>query len=307
MRASMQTGDLRTRLAVILALLCWLASAGLARADNPSPFLDLDAGACARLDDKNLQVGPPDADIVAACAAYGRRAVFGQRFDGGLPSLALLLAGAALVYVVLGVPIRPLAGLLGRGRSHSRAVLSLETVVIVLLRVGVAFAALAILSLPFAIAGGSLVTLAAAVLSLRPWGVAPPDGAAEPRPSEVGLLLADAINDVYASAAGILALATLTRRDPWWLSIGLALAFIASAPALIAARRRIRRQPVARLATTAVFAAIFGAAALSDPDLSPYAGDALTPALASAAVFALIVLGAGLRARATMRFPAAAG
>ena len=42
---------------------------GLARAQEVSPFLNLDAGACDKLDDKNLQVGPPDADILAACAA----------------------------------------------------------------------------------------------------------------------------------------------------------------------------------------------------------------------------------------------
>jgi regulator of protease activity HflC (stomatin/prohibitin superfamily) len=54
-----------------------LGCAGFARAENASPFLDLDADARAKLDDKNLQVGPPDEEIVQACAALSRRALLG--------------------------------------------------------------------------------------------------------------------------------------------------------------------------------------------------------------------------------------
>ena len=62
--------------ASILALIGFLGSLSFARAKR-SPFLNLDAGACDKLEDKNLQVGPPDADIVAACAALHRGAVLG--------------------------------------------------------------------------------------------------------------------------------------------------------------------------------------------------------------------------------------
>jgi hypothetical protein len=51
--------DRLIRFGAILALIFGLGCAGLARAENASPFLDLDADACAKLDDKNLQVGPP--------------------------------------------------------------------------------------------------------------------------------------------------------------------------------------------------------------------------------------------------------
>jgi hypothetical protein len=294
------------RLGSILALVCWLGWAGFARADEASPFLEIDAGACAKLDDKNLQVGPPDADIVAACAALSRRAVLGQKFSSGPGALALLITGAVLIYVVLGVPIRSVAGLLARPTGLSTAVLSIEAALALFLRAAVGLAALAILSLPFAIAGGCVVMLVAAILSLRKIRAAPPEGETDLTPSALSLGLADAINDVYASATGILGLALLSRRDPRWVGAGIALALIASVPAIIATRRRLRREPTTRLATTAVLAALFGATAFSDPDLSPFLADAAIIPVASAALFALLVIGAGWRARASLRFPAAA-
>src|ERR1700690_4000988 len=102
------------RSVAILALVGFVCVAHLARAQGVSPFLNLDAGACDKLEDKDLQVGPPDADIVAACAALRRGAVLGQRFSGGPGAIALLIAGLVLTYVVLGVPLRSVAGLLGQ-------------------------------------------------------------------------------------------------------------------------------------------------------------------------------------------------
>ncbi len=294
------------RLGSILSLVCWLGWAGFARADEAAPFLQIDADACARLDDKNLQVGPPDADIVGACAALNRRTVLGQKFSGGAGALALLIAGAVLIYAVLGVPMRSVAGLLGLPTGLSTAVLSIEAALALFLRVAVGLAALAMLSLPFAIAGGCIVMLAAAILSLRKIRAAPPESETDTAPSAISLVLAAAINDAYASATGILGLALLSRRDPRWLGAGIALALFASIPAIIAARRRLRREPITRLATTAVLAALFGATAFADPDLSPFLADAGTPPVASAAVFALLVVGAGWRARANLRSPAAA-
>ena len=166
---------------------------------------------------------------------------------------------------------------------------------------------LAILSVPYAIAGGCIVMLAAAILSLRKIRAAPTENETAPAPSRASVLLADMINDVYASAAGILGIALVSRRDPWWLAFGLALALVASIPAVIAARRRLRTEPAARIAATAALGALFGAAAIADPDLATRFGDAATPALASALIFALAVLGAGWWVRANPRSPAPAG
>ena len=292
---------------IVLAFLGLLASTGLARAraGDASPFLAFDAESCAKLDDKNLQVGPPDAEMVTACAAFGRRAVLGQTFSGGPASVALLLAGAVLLYIVLGVPMRPVFGLLGRAGDRSSASLSIETAVIGFLRVGVAFAVLALLSAPFALSAACLAMLAAAILSLRPLRASPSGSETEGRASAVSIILADAVNDVYASAAGILGLAVLARRDPRWLAAGVALALVFSVPTIVRSRRRLRSDPAARLVTASGLAALFGAAAFADPDLSSYSGDAFPTVLAGAAAFALIVLGVGWKAETLLRSPSA--
>jgi hypothetical protein len=287
----------------IAALVGFVGVANLARAQDVSPFLNLDAGACDKLDDKNLQVGPPDADIIEACAALHRGAVLGQRFSGGPGAIALLVAGLVLTYVVLGVPLRSIAGLLERAGGRSTTMLSLEAGLAVVLRACVGLLALAVLRIPYAIAAGCIVMLIAAILSLRKGHAAPLENNTALAPSRTSVMLANAINDAYASAPGILGIALLARRDPWWLAIGLALALVASVPAVIAARRRLRREPNARIATTVVLGALFGAAAIADPDLMARFGDTSMAVLASAVIFALAVFGAGWWMRANPRSP----
>ncbi len=298
-------GRFAIRLMLVVTLLSGFAKGDLARADNESPFLAPNPEACAQLDDKNLQVGPPDAEIVAACAALSRRAVLGQRFEGGLVSFALLLAGVLLIYLVLGVPMRPVYGLLGGEGRRATVRLCFETALLCLLRAGAALAILALLSLPFAMPVACLAMLAAIVASFRRVHKSPAEPAAESQPSAVSIVLADALNDVCASGAGMLGIAVLAGRDPWWLAAGLGLALVASIPAIVRSRRNLRREPTARLAASAVLAAIFGAAAFRDPDLSSYSGDAWTTVLAGSAAFALIVLGTAWTTRTNLRSPAA--
>jgi hypothetical protein len=291
------------RIAAVAALVGFLGVVSIARAQNVSPFLNLDAGACDKLDDKNLQVGPPDADIVAACSALRRGAVLGQRFSGGPGGIPLLVAGLVLVYLVLGVPLRSVAGLLGQASGRSTAMLSFEAGLALALRAGVGLLVLAVLRVPYATAAGCVVMLTAAILSLRAAPAGTSKSETAPAASRPSVALADTINDVYASAPGILGIALLARRDPWWLAIGVALALVASLPAVIAARRRLRRGSAARVAATAGLAALFGAAAIADPDVMARFGDTAAPALASASVFALAVLAAGRWMRTGQRSP----
>ncbi|HXZ15017.1 MAG TPA: hypothetical protein VEH77_03450 [Roseiarcus sp.] len=296
---------LRSGLSAALAFVCWLGLAPT-RADEASPFLQVDAASCAELEDKNLHVGPPDEDMVAACAALARRSALGQRVPTAPASLALLVVGAALVYAVLGAPIRAVAGLIGVKTERPKSVLAIGAPLAIVLR-GLACAAiLAVLSLPYALAAASIVTLVGLVLSLRDAPAGPADNAAAPA-SRIGLVLADAINDIYASAAGLLALAVIAERDLRWLAAGVALALAASLPSVIAARRRLRRNPSFRLAATALLAALIGWKAFSDPDLSAAFPGAEGAAL-SAAAFAIVVLAAGWRrVAALLRSPAPTG
>src|ERR1700677_3011155 len=133
----------------ILALFCFLSLTGVGRSEDASPFLNVDAAACEKLNDINLQVGPPDAEIVAACAALSQGAVLGQRFSGGPGAMALALLGMVLVYAILGAPLRSVAGLTGFWTGRSARILSIETALALLLRAGVGFLILAILTLPF--------------------------------------------------------------------------------------------------------------------------------------------------------------
>lgn len=288
----------------LLTLLCFFAFAGFVRAADVSPFATVDAAACEKLDDKNLQVGPPDAEIVEACAALRRSAVFGQSFSGGPGALALALFGMVLVYAAFGVPMRSIAGLMGRFGGRTIGAMSIETALGLILRGVIGLLLVVILSLPYAMAVGCVVIVALLILQFRPSRVAPiplaREGATAP-PSVLSVVLADLTNDAAASAAGLLGLALLARRDLWLLSFGIALAIVASVPAVIAARRRLRRDHILLLAVAAVLGAIFGVVANADPLLAPAFAETMLPGLVTPLLFAAAVLAAvriGRRGRA---------
>ena len=285
---------------VLLTLLCLFALAGLAGAADVSPFTALDAGACAKLEDKNLQVGPPDADIIEACDALRRSAIFGQSFSGGVGELALALFGMVLVYAAFGVPMRSMAGLMGRSRGRTIGAMLIETALGVVLRGGFGLLFTAILGLPYAMAVGCVVIVALLILQCRPSRVAPIPPATENAtapPSALSVVLADVTNDAAASATGLLGLVLLARRDPRLLVFGIALVIVASIPAVVAARRRLRRREISLLAAATVLGAIFGAVAVADPELQQAFAETMLPAFLIPLLFATAVLGAAWMGR----------
>jgi hypothetical protein len=249
------------------ALLCLFLFCHSSRAAEVSPFLDLDAGACEKLEDKNLQVGPPDAEIVAACAGLTRSRVFNQKFSGGPGALAFALVGMVLVYGVFGVPMRSIAALFRRSSDRLGATLPLTALLSLLVRCIIGLAFVAILALPYAPIAGAVALMALLFVQLRRQRVAATrstatDAASSPRPLSV--MLADLINDGAASVIGLLGLVVLARRDPWLVGCGIAFAIIASLPAAIAARRSLWRRRAVLLGVAALLGALLGYAATAD-------------------------------------------
>jgi hypothetical protein len=94
------------------------------------------------------------------------------------------------------------------------------------------------------------------------------------------LILADLANDAGASVLGVLALALLARQGMRVLALAVAVAILASSPAFLAARRRLRAHNI-----------LFAVAA-ADPQWAEYFGEATAPVLLLPLLFAAAVVGA---------------
>src|SRR5665811_545751 len=111
--------------------------------------------------------------MISACASLQRGTVLRQRFSGGPSALALSLLGFLLVYAALGAPMRCVAGLFGLAVGGSASTLWFETVLGLILRAAIGVAFLAVLSLPFAAAGGCVLILILLILFVRASRVVP--------------------------------------------------------------------------------------------------------------------------------------
>jgi hypothetical protein len=284
---------LRRTLAI---LFCLFALCAPASADDISPLTNLDTGACDRLEDIHLQVGPPDAEIVAACQALRRSMIFSQSFSGGPWAFVLSLIGIVLTYAAFGVPMRALAGLMGRPVGRTMAAMSIEALLGLALRSIIGLLALVISELlPFAPAVGCLAIVGALIVSMRPRHASPPRPEVEnvaATPSLFSVIAADLVNDAAASALGVLGLALLARADARVLGLGLAAAIVASIPRVVAARRRLCSHEVACIAIAAVLSGIFGVVAAADPRLAEALGPTMLPVLSIPPLFAIAVIGA---------------
>jgi hypothetical protein len=296
-RLSSATPTLWPALVIVLFLfqLCAPASA-----DDLYSFTNVDVAGCDRLDDIHLQVGPPDAEIVAACRALRRSMIFSQSFSGGPAALALSLLGVVLTYAVLGAPMRALAGLMGRPFGRTTSAMTIEAMLGLMLRGAIGLLLLVASELvPFAPAIGCLAMVGAAIwAAYRRVAAAPPESrAAAATPSGLSLILADLANDVGASVLGVLALALLARQDVRVLALAIAVAILASSPAFLAARRRMRAHDILFVAAAAVLGAIFGIVAAADPQWAEYFGETTAPVLLLPPLFAAAVVGASWMSR----------
>ena len=284
-----------------LAIFCLFALFAPASAEDVSSFTNVDIAGCDRLDDIHLQVGPPDAEIVAACQALRRSMIFSQGFSGGPAALALSLLGIVLTYAVLGVPMRALAGLMGRPFGRTTAAMSIEAVLGLTLRGAIGLTLLVVLELvAFAPAIGCLVMVGATIWAMRARvasGPQPGPQNAAAAPSALSIILADLVNDVGASALGVLGLALLARQDVRILGLGVAVAIIASSPAIVATRRRLCRHDVIFAVAAAVLSAIFGIVAAADPQWAENFGPTMLPVLLIPLLFAAAVVGANWMGR----------
>jgi hypothetical protein len=280
---------------------CLFTFCGRASADDSSPFTNLDAGVCDTLEDIHLQVGPPDAEIVAACHALRRSKVFSQSFSGSAAELALSLVGIALTYVVFGVPMRALAGLMGAPVGRSRAAMTIEALLGVALRGALGLLLLVILQLlPFAPIIGCLAIMGAMIALMLPRLASPPTAEidnVEAAPSAFSVVVADLANDAAASALGVLGVALLAREDVRVLALGIVFVVVASSPIAMAARRRLRGQEINFLAIAAVLSAIYGVVAAADPQLAEGFGQMMRPTLSIPLLFAGGVIGVSWMAR----------
>ena len=262
-----------------------------AKSQESSPFSTIDAAACAKLDDKNLQVGPPDEEIVASCEALRRSAIFSQSFQGGPAALVFAIFGMILAYAVYGVPIRAVTALISQSGPGSAVGAATRAVVALLLRGSVAIVILTLLSVPYAMAVGGVVIIAALALLRRPSHLDPVRKESEvpgPKASQITVDLADYVNDVVSSAPGILAITLLARRDLRLVALGLVFAVGASAPHFITMRRGVRRSQIGFLSA----AAALGAAVGSIPEFANVLEDAALPGPLSAVIFAFAACGA---------------
>jgi hypothetical protein len=275
---------------------CLFSHCAAARADDLFSFTNVDIAGCDRLDDIRLQVGPPDAEIVAACRALRRSMVFSQSFSGGPAALALSLLGIVLTYAVLGVPMRALTGLMGRRFGRTTSAMTIEALLALTLRGAIGLLLLAASQLvAFAPAIGCLALVGATLWAARRRAAAaalPESQNAAAAPSGLSLVLADVANDVAASVVGVLGLALLARQDLRVLAVGVAVAILASTPGFIAARRRLRAHDILFVAAAAALSAIFGFVAAADPQWAESFGEATLPVLLIPLLFAAAVVGA---------------
>jgi hypothetical protein len=223
-----------------------------------------------------------------------------RRADDGAGSnpvwKGLALVGMLLVYALCGTPSRSATRLTAAGdgarRSAGKAIVNLAgrgLLGLVLLWLS-SFSYLTLL--------GALAFIAIVAQRLRRPASARTASAPEGLTNggnRFADFAADEINDLLGAAPGLIGLALLAQHDARLLAIAVGLAIVASTPAVISARRRLRARPLATTSAAALLAAGIGAFAQLDPPIAALVGSAGALVLIGPVAFALVVVASGWR------------
>ncbi len=226
----------------------------------------------------------------------------------GFGGVVLALLQALLVYTVLGAPVRPATRLLVRETSRpDRSRPAVETMLALLLRIGIGSLCLALLSLPFLKLLGSIVLVALIAVAVR----RPPRPAIEPGPgSAVAVIITDILNDAALAAPGLLALALVARGVWTLLAATVLLCLVASIPRVRQARLALRRSRPGTLASAILLAVSVAILGLSDPPVVRLTGNQASIVAALVSIgFTLFVLWRGglLEQLRSLRRPVSGG
>jgi hypothetical protein len=222
-----------------------------------------------------------------------------RRADDGAGSnpvwKGLALVGMLLVYAACGTPMRSGARLMATDGDLPSAG---EAIVNLVGRGLLGVALLWLSSFSYLTLVGGLVFLAIVAQRLRRPAAArtpaAPEGVTKGG-NRFADFAADEINDLLGAAPGLIGLALLAQHDARLLAIAVGLAIVASIPALISARRRLRAHPLAMTSTAALLAAGIGALAQLDPPIAALVGSTGVLVLIVPVAFALAVVASGWR------------
>jgi hypothetical protein len=235
-----------------------------------------------------------------------------RRADDGAGSnplwKGLAIVGMLLVYAACGTPLRSAARLTATGdgglRSAGKAIVNLTG------RCLLGLVLLWLMSFSYlTLVGGLAFVAVVAQRQRRPAAArtpAAPEGATK-EGNRFADLAADEINDILGAAPGLIGLALFAQHDARLLAIAVGLAIVASTPAAISARRRLRAHPLAMRVAAALLAAGIGAFAQLDPPIAALVGSASVLVLIGPVAFALAVVAAGWRNWSVARTPLKSG
>jgi hypothetical protein len=230
-----------------------------------------------------------------------------RRADDGATSnpvwKGLAVIGMLLVYALRGTPLRSAARLTAAGggrRSAGKAIVNLA---------GRGLLGLVLLWL----SGFSYLTLVGAIafVAIIAQRLRRPAAARTP-PAPEGVtkggnrfvdFAADEINDLLGAAPGLIGLALLAQHDARLLAIAVGLAIVASTPAVISGRRRLRAHPLAMTLAASLLAAGIGALAQLDPPIAALVGSAGVLVLILPVAFAVAIVASGWRNWSVARTP----
>jgi hypothetical protein len=208
---------------------------------------------------------------------------------GGAAPKWLAAIGVLLTYAVLGAPMRSAARLFGAYPGPARGA-AIGAVVSLIVRGLLCAAFAALFGLPYLGALGAAALIAWTIVRLGRTPAAP----LEPAAGSFAARLAETINDTLGACLPLLALALFVQQSWLLLAIAIALALVASAGPVIAARRVLRASPLRAAVGAAALVAALGELLVVAPPVSNWIGGFTGANLIAPVALAALTLAAGL-------------